>query len=104
MASQLPQGIKDYLKKPDIKPPIIADRYFSIVDQFLQHISVLEKVSPDQARKHAQVVLSIFRNALSKGEFEDICAELPAELYNEFFAENAQGKQDPAFPVRSPQR
>ncbi|HEY3991503.1 MAG TPA: DUF2267 domain-containing protein [Ktedonobacteraceae bacterium] len=87
-ASQLPQGVKNHLKKPDVKPPIVADRCFSTVDQFVQHVSALEGVPPDIARKHAQVVLSIFRDALSEGEFEDIRAELPPELYNEFFAEN----------------
>ena len=86
-ASQLPQRIKDFIKKPAVKPPVIADRHFTIVDQFVHHVSVLERVPPDVAYKHANAVLKVFREALSKGEFEDIREELPAELYNEFFAD-----------------
>jgi uncharacterized protein (DUF2267 family) len=37
------------------------------------------------ALEHAHAVMSVLRDALSEGEFEDIRAELPAEIYNEFF-------------------
>ena len=40
----------------------------------------------ETAAEHARAVMSVLREALSKGEFEDIRAQLPAELYNEFFA------------------
>jgi uncharacterized protein (DUF2267 family) len=40
----------------------------------------------ETAREHARVVMSVLRDALSEGEFEDIRAGLPTELYNEFIA------------------
>jgi uncharacterized protein (DUF2267 family) len=36
--------------------------------------------------EHARAVLSVLRDALSEGEFEEMREDIPAEIYNEFFA------------------
>ncbi len=51
-----------------------------------QRVSRLEGVPLETAREHARAVMSVLREALSEGEFEDIREQLPPELYNEFFA------------------
>lgn len=40
----------------------------------------------ETAREHARAMMSVLREALSEGEFEDIRAQLPPVLYDEFFA------------------
>ena len=88
-ASQLPKGIKTYLQRPFLSPGMQpASSYEGKVslDDFFQRVSKLEEVPPETAREHARAVMSVLRDALSEGEFEDIRAQLPAELYNEFFA------------------
>jgi uncharacterized protein (DUF2267 family) len=87
-ASQLPKGIKTYLQRPLLSPekrlgpgpgsPVTADEFF-------WWVSTLEGVPLEVAREHARAVMSVLRDALSQGEFEDIRAELPAPIYNEFY-------------------
>jgi uncharacterized protein (DUF2267 family) len=48
-------------------------------------MSIREDVPPETAREHAHAVMSVLVDALSKGEFEDIRAQLPIEFYYEFF-------------------
>jgi len=88
-ASQLPKGIKRYLQRPFLGPgkqsaPNLESKVS--LDDFFQRVSILEEVPPATAREHARAVMSVLRDALSEGEFEDIREQLPAELYNEFFA------------------
>jgi uncharacterized protein (DUF2267 family) len=88
-ASQLPKGIKTYLQRPFLGPgKQLAPNLESKVslDDFFQRVSILEEVPPETAREHARAVMSVLREALSEGEFEDIREQLPTELYNEFFA------------------
>ncbi len=88
-ASQLPKGIKTYLEQPFIGPekqPAPSFESNASLDDFFQRISMLEEVPLETAVEHARAVMSVLRDALSKGEFEDIRAQLPPELYNEFFA------------------
>jgi uncharacterized protein (DUF2267 family) len=59
-------------------------RNFSL-DEFFQRVSIREDVPLATAREHARAVMSVLRDALSKGEFEDIRAQLPIEYYYEFF-------------------
>ena len=56
------------------------------LDDFFQRVSMLEGVPLETAVEHARAVMSVLRDALSEGEFEDIREQLPPELYNEFFA------------------
>ena len=88
-ASQLPKVIKDYMQQPFLsagKPPAPSPESSQIVEDFYQRVSTLEEVPLETAREHARAVMSVLREALSKGEFEDIRAQLPPALYNEFFA------------------
>ena len=88
-ASQLPKVIKEYMQQPFLaagKPPAPSPESSQIVEDFFQRVSMLEEVPLETAREHARAVMSVLRDALSKGEFEDIRAQLPPALYNEFFA------------------
>ena len=88
-ASELPRVIKEYMQQPFLaagKPPAPSPESSQIVEDFYQRVSILEEVPLETAREHTRAVMSVLRDALSKGEFEDIRAELPPALYNEFFA------------------
>ena len=87
-ASQLPKVIKEYMQQPFLavgKPPAPSPESSQIVEDFYQRVSALEGVPLETAREHARAVISVLREALTEGEFEDIRAELPTALYNEFF-------------------
>jgi uncharacterized protein (DUF2267 family) len=90
-ASQLPKGLAWYLRQPFIgtgkQPAPSPTRNFSL-DEFFQRVSIREDVPLATAREHAHAVMSVLSDALSKGEFEDIRAELPIEYYYEFFEGN----------------
>jgi uncharacterized protein (DUF2267 family) len=87
-ASQLPKGLALYLKEPFIgsgnQPSPSPERNFSL-DTFYERMSVREGVSPETAREHARVVMSVLADAVSRGELEDIHRQLPIEYYYEFF-------------------
>jgi len=88
-ASELPRVIKDYMQRPFLGPgkhSAPGPESNGSLDDFYQGVSILEEVPRETAAEHARAVMSVLREALSKGEFEDIRAQLPAELYNEFFA------------------
>ncbi len=88
-ASQLPRVIKEYMQRPFLgagKPPAPGPESSQIVEDFYQRVSELEEKPLETAWEHARAVMSVLHDALSEGEFEDIRAELPTALYNEFFA------------------
>ena len=87
-ASQLPKGLALYLKEPFLGPgkqPAPSHKRNLSLDEFFQRMSIREDVPPETAREHAHAVMSVLVDALSKGEFEDIRAQLPIEFYYEFF-------------------
>ena len=87
-ASQLPKGLALYLKEPFLGPgkqPSPSPKRNLSLDEFFQRMSIREDVPPATAREHAHAVMSVLVDALSKGEFEDIRAQLPIEFYYEFF-------------------
>jgi len=87
-ASQLPKGLALYLKEPFLGPgkqPAPSPKRSLSLDEFFQRMSIREDVPPETAREHAHAVMSVLVDALSKGEFEDIRAQLPIEFYYEFF-------------------
>jgi uncharacterized protein (DUF2267 family) len=87
-AAQLPRGLALYLEQPNLggeKQPAPSRKRISTLDEFYQRMSLREDVPPATAREHARVVMSVLVEALSKGEFEDIRAQLPIEFYYEFF-------------------
>ena len=88
-ASQLPKNIKTYLQRPIVGPgnqPDPGSESNGSLDEFIRRLSTREGVPKAVAIEHARAVLSVLREALSEGEFEDIRADIPAEIYNEFFA------------------
>ena len=87
-ASQLPRGLALYLKEPFLGPgkqPAPSPKRNLSLDEFFQRMSIREDVPLETAREHAHAVMSVLVDALSKGEFEDIRAQLPTEYYYEFF-------------------
>ena len=87
-AAQLPRGLALYLEQPNLggdRQPAPSQQRISTLDEFYQRMSIREGVPPATAREHARVVMSVLVDALSKGEFEDIRAQLPIEFYYEFF-------------------
>jgi len=87
-ASQLPKGLALYLKEPFLGPgkqPATSHKRNLSLDEFFQRMSIREDVPLETAREHAHAVMSVLVDALSKGEFEDIRAQLPIEFYYEFF-------------------
>ncbi|HYU73701.1 MAG TPA: DUF2267 domain-containing protein [Ktedonobacteraceae bacterium] len=87
-ASQLPKGLALYLKEPFLGPgkqPAPSPKRNLSLDEFFQRMSIREDVPLETAREHAHAVMSVLVDALSKGEFEDIRAQLPIEFYYEFF-------------------
>ena len=87
-ASQLPKGLALYLKEPFLGPgkqPAPSPKRNLSLDEFFQRMSIREDVPLATAREHAHAVMSVLVDAMSRGEFEDIRAQLPTEFYYEFF-------------------
>ena len=87
-ASELPRVIKEYMQRPFLGPgkhSVPGPESNVSLDDFFQSVSILEEVPLETAREHARAVMSVLRDALSGGEFEDIRAQLPTEFYYEFF-------------------
>ena len=85
-ASQLPRGLAMYLKQPFLGPGKQPSPKRNIsLDEFFQRMSIREDVPLATAREHAHAVMSVLVDAVSKGELEDIRAQLPIEFYYEFF-------------------
>lgn len=74
LASQLPSEIAYYLREK----AAFFDRFG--LDEFFKRVSEREQVQLPDATFHARVVLSVLQNAVSKGEMNDIRAQLPDEF------------------------
>ena len=88
-ASQLPKNIKTYLQWPVVGPgnqPAAGSERNVSLDDFFQRLSRRAGVPKAVAIEHARAVLSVLREAVSEGEFEEMRADIPAVIYNEFFA------------------
>ena len=87
-ASQLPRGLALYLVQPFLgsgKQPAPRPEGNCSLEDFYQRESIREDVPLATAREHARAVMSVLVDALSKGEWEDIRAQLPIEFYYEFW-------------------
>lgn len=82
---KLPRGIAAYLQHEYAG---IGTDYS--LDEFFQMVSQREGVELPQAVYHTRVVMEVLGEAISKGEIEDIKAQLPPE-YNPIFA-GSQGQ------------
>lgn len=83
LASQLPQGIAEYLQGPLAG----AGEHFSL-DDFYWRVSQREAVDLPKAIFHAQAVIAVLSEAVSKGEMDDVRAQLPAEFTQLFEADS----------------
>ncbi len=76
LAAQLPQEIAVYLRGGDqLGPERLA------VHEFLQRVAGREHVDMATANFHARVVLSMIKESVSKGELDDVLAQLPDEYH-----------------------
>jgi uncharacterized protein (DUF2267 family) len=73
LAAQLPPEICCYLLEPDNNMKLD-------MDEFLDRISEREGIDGRRSMHHARVVLSVLREAVSRGEAEDVLAQLPADI------------------------
>src|SRR5438874_8431177 len=86
--SRFPLSDVSFIKEPFLGPgkqPAPSPKRNLSLDEFFQRMSIREDVPLETAREHAHAVMSVLVDALSKGEFEDIRAQLPIEFYYEFF-------------------
>lgn len=80
LASQLPGEVKAQLTGAGGDGEVFA------ADEFLRRVAEREGGVPsDEARAHAEAVLTTLREAIGGGEFEDILLQLPDD-YLELFA------------------
>jgi uncharacterized protein (DUF2267 family) len=89
-ASQLPLGLAIFLRHPflgPLKQPVPLTTKNVSLDDFFQRVSIREEAPLFVAREHAHAVMSVLADALSKGELEDIRAQLLVEFFYEFFEE-----------------
>ena len=77
LAAQLPDEIGYYLKND-----AGAERFS--VDEFINRVSRRADVETALARSQARAVFDVIRDAVSKGEFDDIRAQLPDD-YRDLF-------------------
>ncbi len=75
LASQLPQGLAEYLRREPPDRPMI----YSFPD-FLQEIGEREGVNTDEASAHARAVVSVLQEAVSEGEMDDVRRQFPSEF------------------------
>jgi uncharacterized protein (DUF2267 family) len=54
------------------------------VQEFFQRVSDREGEDVPRAAHHARAVIEVLQEAITKGEIDDICAQLPSE-YNQLF-------------------
>ena len=83
IASQLPEEIAIFLKGGNKKTKYT-------VNEFFQKVSEKEGVELPEAVFHTRVVIDVLKDAVSKGEFDHVRDQLPAD-YNRLFDSGSQG-------------
>lgn len=79
LASQLPSKLKNYVLD-------YAERLNKYSpEEFVETLALREGVDTEKARKHAKNIWETLNEAITKGEIEDIQAELPKE-FDEIFS------------------
>ena len=89
LASQLPRGIAQYL----LDGLAGAGERFSL-REFYQRVSEREGVDLSQAVFHARAVIKVLSEAVSRGELDDVLAQLPEE-FDRFFRDAIEGPMPP---------
>ncbi len=73
IASQLPSQLREFILKNEGQNESFG------VDEFFHRVSDREKVDLPVSVHHARAVISVLRDAISPGEFEDMMDQLPEE-------------------------
>lgn len=81
LASQLPREIGHHLQGGFAG---MGERF--PLEDFFRRVSLRENVDVAKARYHAQAVMTVVSKAVSKGELDDVRAQLPDE-YEQLFEE-----------------
>jgi uncharacterized protein (DUF2267 family) len=76
LAAQLPQGIDVHLRSK--RPEEVGERFS--LEEFFRRVSQREGVDLPKATYHARAVIEVLKEAVSKGEMDDVRAQLPAEF------------------------
>ncbi len=84
LASQLPQELAEYLRSASSG---MGNRFS--LDEFFHRVSRHEGVDLPKAVYHARTVIEVLSEAVSKGEMDDVRAQLPAEFDRLFKAGSA---------------
>lgn len=85
LASQLPREIGEHLRR---EWSGIGERFS--LDEFFRRVSLREGVDLPDAIFHARAVIEVVSEAVSKGEMDDVRAQLPAE-FDRLFESGSQG-------------
>lgn len=85
LAAQLPQEIGEHLRGEWSG----RGERFSL-DEFFRRVSLREGVDLPEALYHARAVIEVLSEAVSKGEIDDVRAQLPAE-FNRLFEAGSAG-------------
>lgn len=85
LAAQLPSEIAYYLHQTSA----VFERFG--LDEFFKRVSEREQAQLPDATYHARVVLAVLQNAVSRGEINDIRAQLPDE-FGPLFESGAEGR------------
>jgi uncharacterized protein (DUF2267 family) len=85
LASQLPQEIGEYLRR---EWSGMGERFS--LDEFFRRVSLREGVDLPDAIFHARAVIEVVSEAVSKGEMDDVRAQLPAE-FDRLFESGSEG-------------
>ncbi len=85
LASQLPQEIGEHLRR---EWSGMGERFS--LDEFFRRVSLREGVDLPDAIFHARAVIEVVSQAVSKGEMNDVRAQLPAE-FDRLFESGSKG-------------
>lgn len=90
MASQLPPGGAELLRHERAG----AGESFSL-EEFFKRVNERRDPGVDKPRAvyHARVVIEVLQEAVTEGEVDDVCSQLPAE-YAPLFEAGSQGEMD----------
>ncbi len=86
LASQLPSELGHYLLDGQEQGTEPFD-----LDEFFERVSILEGADLPDAVFHARVVISVLQQAVSRGEMDDVRAQLPEE-YDPLFESGGEGR------------
>lgn len=84
LASQLPEEVAIFLENDH------PDEAFG-VEEFFERVGTREKVDLPKAVHHARAVISVVKEAVSEGQFDDVRGQLPEE-YDPLFDSGSEGE------------